>query len=376
MSLTVPAPDPALVQGLDCPLRVIDLDGTRLPSDLLDPHLTDVDETALTNLYVDMMRVRRLDTEAFALTRQGHLVLWPPLLGQEAAQVGAARGLRETDWVFGSYREHGFALLKGADMAEFSRVWKAYAHGGWDPQGIRMAPAQIIIGAQSLHATGFAMATTFDGADDVAMACFGDGATSEGDVNEALVWAGAFQAPVVFLCQNNQYAISEPVAVQTSVPLALRPTGFGIPSLRVDGNDVLAMLAATRIATERARSGGGPTFIEAVTYRRGPHTTTDDPKRYRDEAEVEEWIAKDPVDRVERALTRMGANMDAVREEGKVRADALAKELRKAAEEAEAPEPQDMFEHVYAQPTKRLERQRAEQAAFAASIRAPKRKGH
>lgn len=368
MSITVPAPDPQLVAGLDCPLTVLDLDGTRVPNALLDAQLGDIDEHALTNLYVDMVRVRRLDTEAFALTRQGHLVLWPPLLGQEAAQVGAARSLGERDWVFGSYREHGFALLRGADMAEFARIWKAYAHGGWDPQEIRMAPSQIIIGAQSLHGVGYAMAAKMDGVDEVALTAFGDGATSEGDVNEALVWASTFQAPVVFLCQNNQYAISEPVHVQSDVPLALRPTGFGIPSMRVDGNDVLAMLAAGRIAVERARAGGGPTFIEAVTYRRGPHTTTDDPKRYRDEAEVEAWTAKDPIDRVERALARCGANMEAVREEAKIRADQLAREFRAAAEHAEAPLADEIFDNVYAQPTKRLERQRLEHRAFAASI--------
>lgn len=369
MSITVPAPDPALAAGLDCPLRVLDLDGTRLHDTLLDAHLGDIDESALADLYLDMVRVRRLDTEAFALTRQGHLVLWPPLLGQEAAQVGAARSLEQRDWVFGSYREHGFALLRGADMAEFARIWKAYAHGGWDPHEINMAPSQIIIGAQSLHGVGYAMAAKMDGSDEVALTAFGDGATSEGDVNEALVWASAFQAPVIFLCQNNQYAISEPVAVQSGgLPLALRPTGFGIPSMRVDGNDVLAMLAAGRIAVERARSGGGPTFIEAVTYRRGPHTTTDDPKRYRDEAEVEEWVAKDPIDRVERALERMGVDMDAVRAEAKVRADRLAKEFRAAAEHAEPPAAEEIFDNVYAQPSRRLERQRAEHLAFVASL--------
>ncbi|MCR8670120.1 pyruvate dehydrogenase (acetyl-transferring) E1 component subunit alpha [Agrococcus sp. HG114] len=368
MSITVPAPDPALALGLDCPLRVIDLDGTRLSEPTLDPHLADIDETALADLYVDMVRVRRLDTEAFALTRQGHLVLWPPLLGQEAAQVGAARALEPRDWVFGSYREHGFALLRGADMSEFARIWKAYAHGGWDPHEINMAPSQIIIGAQSLHGVGYAMAAKMDGSDDVALTAFGDGATSEGDVNEALVWASAFQAPVVFLCQNNQYAISEPVRVQSGVPLALRPTGFGIPSMRVDGNDVLAMLAAGRVAVERARAGHGPTFIEAVTYRRGPHTTTDDPKRYRDEAEVEEWTAKDPIDRVERALERMGANVEAVRAEAKIRADRLAKEFRAAAEHAEPPTADAIFDNVYVQPTRRLERQRAEHRAFVASL--------
>ncbi|WP_405216744.1 thiamine pyrophosphate-dependent dehydrogenase E1 component subunit alpha [Agrococcus sp. Ld7] len=370
MSITVPAPDPALAAGLDSPLQVLDLDGSRLPNELLDPHLTDIDESALTSLYVDMVRVRRLDTEAFALTRQGQLVLWPPLLGQEAAQVGPATALGEKDWVFGSYREHGFALLRGADMAEFSRIWKAHAHSGWSPQEIRMAPAQIIIGAQTLHGVGYAMAAKMDGADEVALTAFGDGATSEGDVSEALVWAASFKAPVVFLCQNNQYAISEPVALQSGVPLALRPTGFGIPSMRVDGNDVLAMHAAARLAFDRARSGGGPTFIEAVTYRRGPHTSTDDPKRYREDAELEAWVAKDPLERVERALELMGANMEAVRAEAKIRADQLAKEFRAACEQAVPPVADSIFDEVYAQPTKRLQRQRLEHRAFAASIEA------
>jgi 2-oxoisovalerate dehydrogenase E1 component alpha subunit len=370
VSITVPAPRPELAVGIDCPLRVLDLDGSRLPEPLLDGHLTDIDESALTNLYVDMVRVRRLDTEAFALTRQGHLVLWPPLLGQEAAQVGPARALGADDWVFGSYREHGFALLRGADMGEFARIWKAYAHSGWDPHEINMAPSQIIIGAQTLHGVGYAMAAKMDGGHEIALTTFGDGATSEGDVSEALVWASAFQAPVVFLCQNNQYAISEPVAVQSGIPLALRPTGFGIPSMRVDGNDVLAMHAAARIAFERARSGGGPTFIEAVTYRRGPHTTTDDPKRYRDRVEEEAWLARDPIDRVERALERMGANMEAVRAEAKIRADQLAKEFRAAAEHAEKPTAEAIFDHVYAQPSRRLERQRLEHRAFTSSIEA------
>lgn len=368
MALTVPAPDPALVHGLDCPLRVLDLDGTRLRSEILDAQLADVDVELLTNFYIDMVLARRLDTEAFALTRQGHLVLWPPLLGQEAAQVGAARALRPSDWVFGTYREHAFALLRGVDLAEFAHVWKAYAHGGWDPFEVNMAPLQIIIGAQTLHGVGYAMGAKLDGSDDVALACLGDGATSEGDVSEAMVFAASFQAPVVFLCQNNQYAISEPVHVQSGTPLALRPTGFGIPSLRVDGNDVLAMLAATRIATERARAGGGPTFIEAVTYRRGPHTTTDDPKRYRDEDEVLEWTRKDPIDRAERALEVMGANMAAVREEAKIRADRLAREFRAACERAQQPDADALFDHVTHTPTRRLERQRAEHRAFRESL--------
>lgn len=368
MSIALPAPDAALAAGLDAPLTVLHPDGSRHASELLDPYLGDVDETSLTDLYVDMSIVRRVDQEAFALTRQGELALWPPLLGQEASQVGSGRALRETDFVFGSYREHALAVLRHVDLGEFMGVWKCVAYSGWDPMEHHVATPQIIIGAQSLHATGYAMATTMDGSDDVSVAYFGDGATSEGDVNEAMVFASAFQAPVILFCQNNQYAISEPVQVQSGFPLALRPTGFGIPSLRVDGNDVLAVHAATRIAVERARSGGGPTFIEAITYRMGPHTTTDDPKRYRDEDEVAQWRAKDPIERLERHLEASGAPIDRIREEARIRCDAIAKELRAAAIAVETPDAEAMFEHVYVQPTARLERQLAEHRAFVASV--------
>jgi 2-oxoisovalerate dehydrogenase E1 component alpha subunit len=368
MSLTVPAPDPALAVGLDEPLSVLHPDGSRHASALLDAQLGDVDEHLLTDLYVDLSILRRIDAEAFALTRQGELLLWPP--SQEAAQIGSGRALRDTDFVFGSYREHGLAYLRGVDQGEAMRVWKGVQQSGWDPMEHHLATPQIIIGAQSLHATGYAMASTLDGSDDVAVAYFGDGATSEGDVNEAKVFASAFQAPVIFVCQNNQYAISEPVAVQSGFPLALRPTGFGIPALRVDGNDVLAMLAATRIAVERARSGGGPTFIEAMTYRMGPHTSTDDPKRYRDEAEVAAWRAKDPIVRLERHLESLGAPIERIREEAKIRCDAVAKELRAAVTAVHVPDERALFDNVYTTPTKRLERQLAEHDAFVASIEA------
>lgn len=367
-SLTAPAPNPALAAGLDEPLTVLHPDGTRHANALLDAHLGDVDEHALTDLSVDLAILRRIDAEAFALTRQGELLLWPPAQGQEAAQIGSGRALRDTDFVFGSYREHGLAYLRGVDQGEAMRVWKGVQQSGWDPMEHHLATPQIIIGAQSLHATGYAMGAKMDGTDDVAVAYFGDGATSEGDVNEAMVFASAFQAPVIFVCQNNQYAISEPVAVQSGFPLALRPTGFGIPALRVDGNDVLAVLAATRIAVERARSGGGPTFIEAMTYRMGPHTSTDDPKRYRSEDEVAAWREKDPIVRLERHLEQTGAPIERIREEAKIRCDAVAKELRAAVTAVSVPDHRTLFSNVYTTPTKRLERQLAEHDAFVASI--------
>lgn len=368
MSISIPAPRDELIEGLAAPLGVLHPDGSRHASPLLDEWLADVDESVLTDLYVDMSVVRRLDEEAFALTRQGQLVLWPPLRGQEAAQVGVVRAVRDGDFVFPSYREHALAVLRGADPAEVLAVWKGTALSGWDPFAHRLAPSQIIIGAQTLHAVGYAMAARTDGGDDIALACFGDGATSEGDVSEAMVFASSFQAPVVFLCQNNQYAISEPVRVQSETPLALRATGFGIPALRVDGNDVLAVLAAVRIAADRARAGGGPTFVEAVTYRMGPHTTTDDPGRYRDDAEVAAWRAKDPIDRLDRHLERIGAPVARIREEAAIRCDAIAAQVRAAAESLEAPAPESLFDHVYVTPTRRLERQKAEHLAFTRSV--------
>ncbi|MBO9705485.1 MAG: pyruvate dehydrogenase (acetyl-transferring) E1 component subunit alpha, partial [Arthrobacter sp.] len=266
-------------------LQVLAPSGERLPEPQLDPWLQDLDggdgAAVLAGLYEDMVVIRRIDAEATALQRQGELALWPPLLGQEAAQIGSGRALRQDDFVFSSYRENGVAYCRGVDLSQILRVWRGNASSGWDPFAINMATPQIIIGAQTLHAVGYAMGIQFDGADAAAVAYFGDGATSEGDVNEAMVFAASYQAPAIFFCQNNHWAISEPVTLQSHITLAERAGGFGIPHLRVDGNDVLAVLAATRIALDRARQGGGPSFIEAVTYRMGPHTTADDPTRYR-----------------------------------------------------------------------------------------------
>ena len=203
----------------------------------------------------------------------------------------------------------------------------------------------------------------------VGITCFGDGATSQGDVNEAMVFAASFHAPLVLFYQNNQYAISEPVSVQTRVPIALRPTGFGIPALRVDGNDVLAVRAACRLSVDRARRGGGPTFIEAVTYRMGPHTTSDDPTRYRGEAELAAWQERSPLRRVEQHLARLGAPVADIVAEARKRAEEVAAELRETVA-AMAPPPVDtMFDHVYTTEHAGLARQRRHRAAFAASIR-------
>jgi pyruvate dehydrogenase E1 component alpha subunit len=343
-------------------------DGVRVADPEFDTWVTDVDGAQLAALYEDMVVVRRIDTEATALQRQGELGLWPPLLGQEAAQIGSARVLRADDFVFSSYRENAVAYCRGVNLTDILRDWRGNAHGGWNPYEVGMATPSIIIGAQSLHATGYAMGCQQDGVDSVAVAYFGDGATSEGDVSEAMVFAATFQAPVIFFCQNNHWAISEPVGLVAVRHLADRAPGFGIPSIRVDGNDVLAVMAATRIALDRARSGGGPTFIEAVTYRMGPHTTADDPTRYRDKTELEEWKAKDPILRLERLLESEGLFTPELTASVKAKADAVAAELRANCINLPDPEPLTVFDHVYSTPQATLERQRAEYAAYLASF--------
>ncbi|MCU1444146.1 MAG: pdhA [Cryobacterium sp.] len=342
--------------------------GVRVENPQFDSWVADVTADELVSLYEDMVVVRRIDTEATALQRQGELGLWPPLLGQEAAQIGSARVLRPDDFVFTSYRENAVAYCRGVDLTDIIRVWRGNAQAGWNPYDIGMAAPAIIIGSQTLHATGYAMGCVADGVDSVSVAYFGDGATSEGDVSEAMVFAASFRAPVIFFCQNNHWAISEPVGLQAVRALADRSPGFGIPSMRVDGNDILAVMAATRIAIDRARSGDGPTFIEAVTYRMGPHTTADDPSRYRIAAELEEWKAKDPILRVERLLEFLGRFTPELQHEVKAKADAVAAELRAGCVGLPDPEPLSVFDHVYATRNATLERQKTQYSAYLASF--------
>ncbi len=331
--------------------------GERVSHPEYDPWVQDISDEQLCSLYEDLVVARRIDTEATALQRQGELGLWPPMLGQEAAQIGSVRALRDDDFVFSSYRENGVAYCRGVKLTDILRVWRGNASGGWDPYTVNMSTPQIIIGSQTLHATGYAMGIQNDGADSVAITYFGDGATSEGDVNEAMVFAASFQVPLVFFCQNNHWAISEPVRLQSHVQIADRPVGFGIPSMRVDGNDVLAVMAATRVALDRARRGGGPTFIEAVTYRMGPHTTADDPTRYRDPNELEDWAQKDPIRRVKALLERKGLFTQELETAVQQKADAVAREMRTGCTTMPDPEPLDVFKHVYSTPHSWLDRQ-------------------
>jgi 2-oxoisovalerate dehydrogenase E1 component alpha subunit len=352
------------------PVQLLTPSGDRVEHALTDssedlgPWVADVDHAQLSSLYQDMVVTRRIDTEATALQRQGELGLWPPLLGQEAAQIGSARALRADDFVFSSYRENAVAYVRGVRLPDLVRVWRGIGHHGWNPYDVGMATPAVIIGAQTLHATGYAIGCVRDGVDSVAVAYFGDGATSQGDVNEAMVFAATFRAPVIFFCQNNQFAISEPVSLQAVRPIADRAPGFGIPSIRVDGNDVLAVMAATRVAIDRARTGGGPTFIEAVTFRMGPHTTSDDPTRYVDPLLREEWAAKDPIARVAAHLQTAGVLDERLAASIQEKADDVAAEFRAGCLGLPDPGPLDVFDHVYATPHATLERQRNQYRAY------------
>src|ERR1700728_447220 len=314
--------------GFDGLIQLISVDGQRTVGCPYWDLVADADAAQLRNLYRDMVVVRRIDAEAMALQRQGELALWAPLLGQEAAQVGSARALRPDDFVFPSYREHAVAYCRGVDPVDILRLWRGAGLSGWDPAEYGVATPAIVVGAQALHATGYALGITLDGANSAALTYFGDGATSEGDIAEAFGFAASYVVPVVFFCQNNQWAISEPVRLQAHASIAQRGQGYGIPGIKVDGNDVLAVLAATRLALARACDGLGPTLIEAVTYRMGPHTPSDDPTRYRSHAEEEEWRVKDPLARLHALLAVEGLLDGGFDDAVAVRADAAAATLR------------------------------------------------
>jgi len=325
-------------------------------------------------LYRDLVLVRRIDTEAIALQRQGELGIWASLLGQEAAQVGSGRALGPRDMAFPTYREHGVAWCRGLDPVKLLELYRGVSHGGWDPAEHNFHIYTIVIGAQTLHATGYAMGIQRDGLvgenGEAVIVYFGDGATSQGDVNEAFVFASVFNAPIVFFCQNNQWAISEPLERQSRVPLYQRASGFGFPGVRVDGNDVFACLAVTRKAMQAAREGQGPTFIEAFTYRMGAHTTTDDPTRYRLATELEAWKLKDPVERVKAYLVRTGSADAAFFEAIEAEAVQLGRRVRQGCLAMPDPEPLSIFDNVYNGPNALLDAEREQFAAYLDSFEA------
>ncbi|MFD3917981.1 pyruvate dehydrogenase (acetyl-transferring) E1 component subunit alpha [Streptomyces sp. NPDC058595] len=361
---TAPQPkasEPQLVQ-------LLTPEGERVKNDEYDGYVADITPESLRGLYRDMVLTRRFDAEATSLQRQGELGLWASLLGQEAAQIGSGRALRDDDYVFPTYREHGVAWCRGVDPTNLLGMFRGVNHGGWDPKTNNFHLYTIVIGSQTLHATGYAMGVAKDGADSAVIAYFGDGASSQGDVAESFTFSAVYNAPVVFFCQNNQWAISEPTEKQMRVPLYQRAQGFGFPGVRVDGNDVLACLAVTRAALERARTGQGPMLVEAFTYRMGAHTTSDDPTKYRADEEREAWEAKDPILRLRAYLERESAADEAFFAALEEESEALGRRVREAVRAMPDPDHMAIFDHVYADGHALVDEERAQFAAYQASF--------
>lgn len=338
------------------PLRLIDADGH--PGG--DPGGLELPPArVLGELHRRMVLGRSFDVQATALAKQGRLAVYPSSRGQDACQVGAVLALRDQDWLFPTYRDSVAIFTRGVDAPEALTLLRGDWHCGYDPYQYRVAPHCTPLATSALHAVGFAHAATLKGEDLVALAMLGDGATSEGDTHEALNFAAVWKAPVVFLVQNNGYAISVPLAKQTAAPtLAAKGIGYGMPSLLIDGNDAAAVYAAVRAGVERAASGAGPLLIEAVTYRAEPHTNADDDTRYRDRAEVAAWLARDPIARLAAYLSARGLLDGAGSAELAEEAERLAASVRERLSQDVSVDPGELFDHVYARPTAALRRQR------------------
>ena len=344
-------------------LRILNPDGG-----VADPEARealDLKEEDLRALYRFMALARQVDIECTALQRQGELAVYPPLIGQEAAQVGSAYALAEEDFVFPSYREVAVAIVRGIDLVEYMHFHRGTRHGGIaDPVEKRFAEISVPVSSQTLHAVGWAMGARKDGSTACAIVYFGDGATSQGDFHEACNFAGVFGAPVIFLCQNNGWAISVPLAKQTAAPIWKKAEAYGFPGVRVDGNDVLATYRVTREAAERARTDHLPTLIEAVTYRMGPHSTADDRSRYQPTEEIESWRELDPLVRYRRFLEAEGAIDAAYLEEVETDAKELAASVRAGIAGAPPLDIREMFEWVWGDLPPVLRRQRDEVASL------------
>ncbi|MEU4680130.1 pyruvate dehydrogenase (acetyl-transferring) E1 component subunit alpha [Micromonospora sp. NPDC023737] len=338
------------------PVSLLDPTGTPLPA------RTDYPEPAvdlLRELYRRMVVGRRFDIQATALTKQGRLAVYPSSRGQEACQVGAMLAVRDTDWVFPTYRESMALVSRGLDPIEVLTLLRGDWHCGYDPAARRTAPQCTPLATQCVHAAGLAYGEAHQGRDTVALAFIGDGATSEGDFHEGINFAAVFKAPVVYFVQNNRYAISVPLSRQTAAPsLAYKGVGYGVPSEQVDGNDPVAVLAVLTRAVEHARAGNGPFLVEAHTYRMEPHTNADDATRYRDGAEVDAWRDRDPIVRLEKYLRDRGELDDDAVAAVAAEAEAYAADVRERMNAQPTVDPLSLFDHVYAQPTPQLIEQR------------------
>ena len=345
------------IASTDAPIvRLVAPDGSVVGD--VEVGLSDDERRELLRL---MIRSRRLDRECWALQRQGALTVYPPFEGQEAAQVGSAFALGPDDFVFPSFRELAAAVVRGVDVVEYLQYHRGTWHGGpYDPIASRFAPICVPVATQIVHAVGWAMGSKLDGNTACSLAYFGDGSASEGDFHEGANLAAVFGAPAILFCQNNGWAISVPSHRQFAAPIADRAAGYGMPGVRVDGNDVLAVYAVTRAAVERARAGEGPTLIEAVTYRIGSHSTADDAARYRDETEVAAWRERDPIDRYRSYLLRAGTIDDAFVRGCDEEAESWVAEIRAELTSLGEPPAAEMFDHAFADPPPTLLRQREE----------------
>ena len=362
------------------PIRFLDDEGNYAPTATAAAYADELAAVGVDDFkqwYRDMVATRAFDTECTHLQRQGQLALWVPSVGQEGCQVGLARAAEPQDHIFPAYREHAVAKIRGIDFVNLAAQFRGLTHGGWDvtdPANGNFHLYTLVLGAQTQHATGFALGQLLDAkraAGDAAldageaatatgeatMVFYGDGTSSQGDANEAMIFAASYQTPEVFVVQNNRWAISVPVARQSRTPLYRRALGFGIRAVQIDGNDPLAAYAVGRRFLREARTGGGPGYIEALTYRIGAHTTSDDPTRYRAAGELEEWQQRDPIARLEAHLRSLGVD-DAFFAEVAETADREAKRVRDAILALPAPDADSMFANVYSEQHPRIEEQR------------------
>ena len=359
-------------------IQLMDENGTVHEHPTYSRYIEDVNADTLREAYRLMYTTRRFDDEATALQRQGQLALWVPSRGQEAAQVGSALAYAPNDYIFPSYREHAVALARGVDFRDLITIFRGTTTHGWDMKAHNFHTYTKVLAAQTLHAVGYAMGLNFDAdieaetgkrptgqgqatdpatdAQKPAVAVyFGDGSSSEGDVHESMVFAASYDAPVLFFVQNNRWAISVPFEVQSRVPISTRAAGYGFEGLRVDGNDILGVLAVTRYAMEKIRAGEGPVLIEAETYRLGPHTTADDPTKYRTEADLEGPLHRDPMIRLEKYLREQGYADDAFFEEVAESAQQVANGVREAVLNSEVADFEYFFDRVYVQEHQQVE---------------------
>jgi 2-oxoisovalerate dehydrogenase E1 component alpha subunit len=342
------------------PLALIAPDGSPVEGSGLRRPTDDV----VLDLYRAMVIGRRFDAQATTLAKQGRLAVYPSARGQEACQIGAVRALREQDWLFPTYRDSMAIVTRGVDPVETLTLLRGDWHLGYDPRAHRVAPQCTPLATNTVHAVGLAQAATLRHESTVALVLMGDGATSEGDAHEAFNFAAVWRAPVVFLVQNNGFAISVPTSKQSAAPsFAHKGIGYGIPAQFVDGNDAAAVTVAVGDAVERARRGGGPTLIEARTYRVEAHTNADDATRYRSQDEVLLWLARDPVDRLDHYLSNRGSLDAFARQAIADEAESFAQSLRQRMNADPDLATDDLFSHVYADRPDHLRRQAAQVAA-------------